>query len=833
MPKILIVDDNKNNVVLIRKILTSAGHKVITAPDGQRAITRFRKDLPDLVITDLNMPIMDGIELIHKIRKSRANSHTPIIVSSATYRDVASKVIALETEGIDYLQLPFDSDKLLLKVKLLLANKRTHDKLASAKVALAREKDFLKTVLDSMHDEVSIIDVFNSTVIGANRTFLNTVGDKEETVKGEKCYNLAKQHNIACCISSGDCPLEATIETGEYAVCEYMHDSGNNKHRYYEVSTSPIKNQKGELIQVVHVTKDITERKHMENAIMNIAKGVSATVGDRFFFSVTKHLATILNADYAYIAEVDTPTQASTLSLFANGSFIDNIDVELAGTPCETVLSHSTSIYPSNVQTMFPLAHNMAAMQVEGYAGASLKDASGICIGLLSVMFRRPIKDIKMVESMLQIFAARASAELERKQADIRVRKSEEQFKALASNIPGITYRCACDPDWTMEFVSDTIEEISGYPASDFLNKIRTYASIIHPDDRKQIESTVFDMLKQRRPYTLEYRIITKSGDIRWIFEKGQATYDDKGKALWLDGVNLDNTERKRMEEQLQTAAITDELTGLLNRRGFYTFSSKQHTLANRNKDHMCLIYLDLNNLKSINDLLGHHAGDQALVDIANILKQTFRESDIVGRMGGDEFAVLLAEPSNYGVGEIVARHIDKNLADLNKKTERGYQLSLSIGSAYFDPEHPCSVDDLITLADSEMYKNKKRHKLSKLSVRKLDRQESENRTYARFTADDRFWAEIEDAGIITAINLSISGICLKTSKPLNLNSAVNIKIRSAKKECMQKGEIVWSHPSETDTSKRTTNYESGLKFLSGDIKSINSLKDFISGLFT
>lgn len=271
MPKILIVDDNENNLVLLRKILASAGHKVITAPDGLRGINRFREELPDLVIIDLKVRVIDGIELIRKIRTHKVNSHAPIILSSATYGDVAGRSGSFERDGIDYLQLPFDTDKLLLKVNLLLANKKTLDNLIAVKESLNKKKDFLKSVLDGMCDAVVIIDAKKSTVIGANRAFLDLVGCKEETIKGQKRHHLAKQYDIACCISAGESPLAVTIKTGKYASIEHLHCPGNRGRRYYEISTSPVKNENGELIQVVHVTKDITERKMMEEELQRAA----------------------------------------------------------------------------------------------------------------------------------------------------------------------------------------------------------------------------------------------------------------------------------------------------------------------------------------------------------------------------------------------------------------------------------------------------------------------------------------------------------------------------------------------------------------------------------
>lgn len=132
---------------------------------------------------------------------------------------------------------------------------------------------------------------------------------------------------------------------------------------------------------------------------------------------------------------------------------------------------------------------------------------------------------------------------------------SEKRFRSLVSNIAGIIYRCAYDADWTMEFISDAIAEISGYPASDFIqNQVRTFASIIHPDDGPIVEPMVALSVANQKPYTVEYRLIRADGSIRWVYEKGQAIFDDDGNVLCLDGAIFDITERKQAETELKQA---------------------------------------------------------------------------------------------------------------------------------------------------------------------------------------------------------------------------------------------------------------------------------------
>jgi two-component system, cell cycle response regulator len=153
-------------------------------------------------------------------------------------------------------------------------------------------------------------------------------------------------------------------------------------------------------------------------------------------------------------------------------------------------------------------------------------------------------------------------------------------------------------------------------------------------------------------------------------------------------------------------------LTGLYNRRGFLTLAEQQMKTASRFQRGLVLLFADLDRMKWINDNLGHPEGDRALTAIAGILKATFRESDIVARWGGDEFVVLAAETSEDSADMVTGRLVD-HLAAANRPSQRGYQLSLSVGTARYDPGLPCSIDELLAHADQSMYAQKRARRAS------------------------------------------------------------------------------------------------------------------------
>jgi diguanylate cyclase (GGDEF)-like protein/PAS domain S-box-containing protein len=177
--------------------------------------------------------------------------------------------------------------------------------------------------------------------------------------------------------------------------------------------------------------------------------------------------------------------------------------------------------------------------------------------------------------------------------------------------------------------------------------------------------------------------------------------------------IMLNITARKQAEEKLRDLSLVDDLTSLYNRRGFFTLATQQMKIADRLKQNLTLIYADLDKLKVINDTLGHKEGDRALVDTASIMKSIFRASDIVARIGGDEFIGLALDPSET-TDDAIQNRLMENLNTHNLQEIRPYRLSITIGTTRYNPEKPCSLDELIEQADKRMYEHKQNKILEK-----------------------------------------------------------------------------------------------------------------------
>jgi diguanylate cyclase (GGDEF)-like protein len=161
------------------------------------------------------------------------------------------------------------------------------------------------------------------------------------------------------------------------------------------------------------------------------------------------------------------------------------------------------------------------------------------------------------------------------------------------------------------------------------------------------------------------------------------------------------------VERELRHLALSDDLTCLYNRRGFYAAATQQLKTARRNQKAAALFFCDVNELKVINDTYGHREGDLALVRTADALEEVFRDSDVLARLGGDEFAVLAADLSPEHEHRILKR-LRESLRTTTKDELR-YELSVSVGTAWFDPQNPTTLGELMEQADRSMYQQKRK----------------------------------------------------------------------------------------------------------------------------
>ncbi len=289
----------------------------------------------------------------------------------------------------------------------------------------------------------------------------------------------------------------------------------------------------------------------------------------------------------------------------------------------------------------------------------------------------------------------------ERKRSEQALHNAEELYRTLAEkSFAGVFVI----QDGRFRFLnSKAATTFTGYKTEELIGS--ESIQYIHPDDRQKAMVSAKAMLKGEISSPYEFRIITKQGEVRWILETDTAIHYEGRPAVL--GNSMDITDRKKMEEEIKAVSITDQLTGLYNRRGFLSFAEQQIKINERTGNGFLLLYADLDGMKEINDKLGHSRGDEALIETADVFREVFRESDIIARIGGDEYAVLALGSSMEHAAQLNER-IQQFINEHNKREGREYYLSVSSGVVYCDPDSASGIDELMARADRLMYEQKK-----------------------------------------------------------------------------------------------------------------------------
>jgi len=255
--------------------------------------------------------------------------------------------------------------------------------------------------------------------------------------------------------------------------------------------------------------------------------------------------------------------------------------------------------------------------------------------------------------------------------------------------------------------VNRSLCDLLGYNEVELLNS--NFQAVTHADDLGNDLANLYRLMQGETPNCqVEKRYVHRLGQIVWALSSVSLVRDsDEQPAHFIFQIQ-DITERKRAEAALQSMSLVDELTGLYNRRGFLAVSEQSLAEIRLNGKVPTIVYADLDGLKEINDSLGHHEGDRALAKAADILKESFRNTDIVARIGGDEFVVLAALAPDEGP-ETLSIRLQDNFDASNALKNRPYNLGLSVGIAHFSDEQSHTLEELMTQADHAMYEDKRR----------------------------------------------------------------------------------------------------------------------------
>ncbi len=311
----------------------------------------------------------------------------------------------------------------------------------------------------------------------------------------------------------------------------------------------------------------------------------------------------------------------------------------------------------------------------------------------------------------LKIYMGITADITERKQAELRLKEREQQYKLLVEKL-ALALEAGNSTVWEMNIETGRVIQNDSPVYSDLaydlreLKHVNDWLPLIHEEDRHIVVDALDSVVeKGKDTYRIEIRLKKKEGGWQWVLIHAiVAERDRQGKALRLVGTHTDITERKTVEEKVRAAALHDTLTGLPNRAFIFEFGAHLLAAAERTHQHCALLFIDLDRFKPINDIYGHHMGDQVLQEVAKRLLALSRAEDLVGRLGGDEFVILLPHLDGGRHRAVtVAQHVLESIAQPITAGTLSFSLSPSIGISYY-PEDSKEISGLIYTADLAMY---------------------------------------------------------------------------------------------------------------------------------
>jgi diguanylate cyclase (GGDEF)-like protein/PAS domain S-box-containing protein len=286
--------------------------------------------------------------------------------------------------------------------------------------------------------------------------------------------------------------------------------------------------------------------------------------------------------------------------------------------------------------------------------------------------------------------------------------KTQVFLSKIAKSAPGIIYTFQITPDgkYSFPYVSDKCREYYGVGPDVVKDDASVIFDAIFEEDRLPLLQSIEDAYKNQTDWNFEYRILAKGNKMRWLYGHASFEKDEEDVSTWY-GMIIDITEKKLLEQKLIELSTIDELTGLYNRREIINKLQETLNTKHRYSREYCLVLIDLDNFKSINDTLGHDLGDEALRSFAYVMRARLRKTDIFGRFGGEEFVIIMPETSQSD-GYQICQELLSDFRELSfgKGTKNVIQPSFSAGLTIVTDEDQ-DISEVLRRADKAMYRAK------------------------------------------------------------------------------------------------------------------------------
>jgi diguanylate cyclase (GGDEF)-like protein/PAS domain S-box-containing protein len=447
----------------------------------------------------------------------------------------------------------------------------------------------------------------------------------------------------------------------------------------------------------------LVENKHYAYvAVFNIHNEVMASMGQyRDSLPDASYSEAVEDKVYDVVSDIELANQ--NLGRVKIGFSLDNVSHIVADTKQQNtaigVLGLMLSILVTVVLSLF-MTRNLRRLE-EG-ANALQRGELDYRINIQS---GDEIGDVADSFDQLAEHLSKTQSQLEEKHSELK--RETRYLQTLLNGIDAVIVEAKV-PGYQFSYVSQEAENLLGYSVSQWL-KPNFWRDHIYPEDRAWMEKALDENIRDDRSFTVDFRMVHELGHALWVRAINNVEINDSGEPV-IRGLILDIMEQKTAEDRIVYLAEHDSLTGLINRRRFQEELERSIAYTQRYKQQGALLFIDLDQFKYINDTYGHQYGDEYLLDVSHRLAKVLRKTDILGRLGGDEFGVIIpsvTEEETETVANALLGTLSQEMVECDNKL---IHISASIGVAFF-PTQGYIASDLLAKADAAMYtaKNKGR----------------------------------------------------------------------------------------------------------------------------
>ena len=563
---------------------------------------------------------------------------------------------------------------LVFLVLLTLSNSR-RDAMRLAQEATRGSRDQLKfteQLLEVMPNPVFYKDA-GGHYLGCNRAFEDYIGYKRGDLIGKTVYDIAPA-DLANRYSAADKALFDNPGTQIYeASVLYARSSLRREVIFYKATFSK---SDGSVAGLVGTIIDISEKKRLEQTILENNEMLNAIIRS---------------------------TPAAVISRDANRviQFWNPAAERMFGWTASEVVGTDTTILPERLRAetvaLRQRAENGEIILLEETRRLR-RDGSEIDVSLSISPIYGAGNQLKGTLVVINDIGPRIRAER-------ALRESEAHLRLAVHAAQMATWHWDIASD--QMYCSSGMYQLLGLPEETARLDYRSLHERLHPDDVPMVARMTRELVKQSKDFQMDFRIIWPDGSLHWLSVRGHVYRREDGWATRVIGVAMNITDRKQTEERIAFIANHDALTGLPNRILLRDRLGQAIAQAHRNGVQVALLFIDLDRFKTINDSLGHTAGDHLLQSVSSRIKTYLREGDTVSRLGGDEFVIVLQETDAGGAAAVAAKLLEL-LSEPYHIDHHDLHISASIGICLY-PNDGKEADTLLRNADAAMYHAKER----------------------------------------------------------------------------------------------------------------------------